>query len=282
MDLKYLLDEIEQADPEVYERLSPRRRVLRGFGGKVAAAALPFALGSMFQKAYGKTTDIIIDTLNFALQLEYLEFNFYRRANTSGSLAIPSGDQLAFSTIENHERAHVNFLRAAISGAGGTAYTPPGYIGDPYVPAAYDFTAGGMFPVFSDYGVFLTVSQAFEDTGVRAYKGQAGNLMSNNDILTAALQIHSVEARHASHLRLLRRRANVADNPKPWVTGNTAPAAAVQPVYAGEETTTQLTVDIGSLNGVNGMISNSAATESFDEPLTMAQVVAIVTPFLVM
>jgi hypothetical protein len=39
---------------------------------------------------------------------------------------------------------------------------------------------------------FLALSQAFEDTGVRAYK--ATNLISTPDLLTAALQIHSVEA----------------------------------------------------------------------------------------
>ena len=52
--------------------------------------------------------------------------------------------------------------------------------------------------VFSNYKTFLAVSQALEDTGVRAYKGQAGNLKSSDEILTVALQIHSVEARHAA------------------------------------------------------------------------------------
>ena len=41
----------------------------------------------------------------------------------------------------------------------------------------------------------------FEDLGVAAYKGQAGNLMASDEILTAALQIHSVEARHAAEVR---------------------------------------------------------------------------------
>jgi hypothetical protein len=52
------------------------------------------------------------------------------------------------------------------------------------------------------YAQFLALAQAFEDTGVRAYKGQAANLIST-DLLTAALQIH-VEARHASEVRRLR------------------------------------------------------------------------------
>jgi rubrerythrin len=61
-----------------------------------------------------------------------------------------------------------------------------------------------VFFSFTDYQQFLALAQAFEDTGVRAYKGQAANLMSKPDLLTAALQIHSVEARHASEVRRLR------------------------------------------------------------------------------
>ena len=56
----------------------------------------------------------------------------------------------------------------------------------------------------SDYSVFLEVSQVFEDTGVRAYKGQAPNLLGNQVVLTAALGIHAVEARHASTVRFIR------------------------------------------------------------------------------
>jgi hypothetical protein len=68
----------------------------------------------------------------------------------------------------------------------------------------FDFTVGGAFDPFNNYTQFLALSQAFEDTGVRAYKGQATNLISTPDLLTAALQIHSVEARHASEVRRLR------------------------------------------------------------------------------
>ena len=65
-----------------------------------------------------------------------------------------------------------------------------------------DFTAGGKYAdVFSNFKTFLALSQTFEDLGVAAYKGQAGNLKGNGAILTAALQIHSVEARHAAEVR---------------------------------------------------------------------------------
>ncbi len=239
---------------------------------------MPLALGSMFKTAYGSPTapkDIIIDTLNFALTLEYLESNFYIKAVASG--IIPAGAALtAITVIRDHENEHVNFLKSAISAAGGTPVS--------FTAANFDFTAHGTFPtVFSDYGVLLAVAQTFEDTGVRAYKGQAGNLITNNDVLTAALQIHSVEARHAAHIRSMRK-ANGSLVPagvmlKPWITLNQSGigSTAVQPSYDGEENVTQLGITITGIGGK--MISGSAASEAFDEPLTKAQVTAIVTPF---
>jgi hypothetical protein len=127
------------------------------------------------------------------------------------------------------------------------------------------------------------VAQTFEDTGVRAYKGQAPNLISNNDYLTAALQIHSVEARHAAHLREMRKAANLlvpaGVDVKPWITLNQSGIAtsAVQPSYEGEENVNQAGVLITNIGGKN--VSAAAASEAFDEPLTKEQVFAIATPF---
>ncbi|MEO8413609.1 MAG: ferritin-like domain-containing protein [Ginsengibacter sp.] len=281
MNLQNILSEIEQKDPEVMQKLDTRRNAMKNFArlsGKVALASVPFALGSMFKKAYGSPTaptDIIIDTLNFALTLEYLESNFYVKAVASG--IIPAGAALtALTAIRDHENEHVNFLKSAISAAGGTPVS--------YAAADFDFTAHGTFPtVFSDYGLLLAVAQTFEDTGVRAYKGQAGNLITNNDYLTAALQIHSVEARHAAHIRSMRK-ANGSLVPagvelKPWITLNQSGigSPAVQASYDGEENVTQLGITITGIGGQ--MISASAASEAFDEPLTKEQVTAIVTPF---
>jgi Ferritin-like domain len=49
-----------------------------------------------------------------------------------------------------------------------------------------------------------TILESIDEEGVRAYEGQTGNLISDGDVLTTALQIHSVEARHASEVRRLR------------------------------------------------------------------------------
>lgn len=116
--------------------------------------------------------------------------------------------------------------------------------GDPvsFSDEDFDFTAGGQFDPFNDYPTFLLLSQAFEDTGVRAYKGQAPK-MAGNDLLTAALQIHSVEACHA-----------------------------------GEDNATQAGVDQQTL----GDYSAAEVTEAYDEPLTMEAVAGengIATPF---
>lgn len=276
MNILNIINEIEKVDPEVYERLDGRRGALKNFSkfsGKVAVAALPIALGTMFSKAYGKgtgVTGIIEDTLNFALTLEYLEANFYIKGVGTAGL-IPAGPGVAaLTTIRDHENAHVNFLKTAITALGATPVS--------FTAASFDFTAKGTFPtVFSDYDTFLAVAQTFEDTGVRAYKGQAGNLMANNDILTAALNIHSVEGRHASHIRQMRKARGA--NVKPWITGKESGinSTAVQASYDGEEITTQAGVNIVNINGLS--ISAAAASEAFDEPLTKEAVLAIAMPF---
>lgn len=274
MNLLNIFNEIEKNDPEFYERTSDRRHILKNFGSKVAVAALPFALGSLFKKAYGKTTDSILDVLNFALTLEYLEASFYNMANNTTGL-IPASAQPTFTKIGADENAHVAFLTNAITAAGGTPVSKP----------TFDLSAGngsGQGPfanAFSDYNLLLAVSQTLEDTGVRAYKGQAANLMSDNATLTAALNIHSVEARHASHIRMLRLQAGV--NIKPWITLNQSgiQSGAVQPSYDGEENVIQAGF---SITGINGKaISANAASEAFDEPLTKEQILEIVDPFIV-
>jgi Ferritin-like domain len=270
MNLQNIFNQIEKADPEIYDRLDGRRAAIKNFtrfAGKVSAAALPIALGTMFKKAYGANPTTVIEVLNFALTLEYLESAFYAEANDTDGL-IPAGvEAQGFITIGAHELAHVALLKGAIIAASGTPVDEP----------AFDFTAGGNFPtVFSSYDTFLAVSQTFEDTGVRAYKGQAGAVMASNDVLTVALNIHSVEARHASHVRRLRK--NRGASVKPWITGKDTGGigAAVQASYDGEEVTTQATINI---TGINAAVTANAAAEAFDEPLTYDQIITIVTPF---
>lgn len=275
MDFFKILNMLEERDPEMSDRLNTRRQALRDFadlGKKLTMAAVPVAMGSMFQKAYGQSTVNVVDVLNYALTLEYLEYRFYEKALGSAGLIPAGAPTAAITTIMNHEKAHVDFLKTAITGAGGTPVAEP----------KFDFSGGqgsgtGPFATaFSNYQLFLAVAQSLEDTGVRAYKGQAPGLVQQNSVLTAALNIHSVEARHASHIRQMRK-ANGA-SVKPWITGNTSGIdnAVVQAIYNGEENTTQAGVDIKTLSGV----SANAASEAFDEPLTKEQVLAVATLFL--
>ncbi|PWS29383.1 dessication-associated protein [Pedobacter yonginense] len=279
MNIVNILEEIEKVDGEIYERLSPRRNAMKDFyniGKKISLAALPLAMGSMFQKAYGQTNPSTVnDVLGFALALEYLEWNYYNKALTlANTTYIPDGPaRAAITTIRNHERAHVDLLKGALGITGA----------DGYVYADFDFTAGGGFAdVDTNYQTFLKVALAFEDTGVRAYKGQAP-ILKGNAVLTTALQIHSVEARHAAHLRqMVAANVTGASGLKPWIAysanGNDTGIAAVDAVYAGEQNTTQAGIQITGINGTS--VTQSQAAECFDEFLTGAAVKNIANLFI--
>jgi hypothetical protein len=264
---------MQSLDPEMMEPILSRRdAITKGAtaSSKVVAAlalgSIPIALGALVKDVYGQTPADVLDVLQFALTLEYLESDFYTRGVAASGL-IPTSDLVLYTTIRDHENAHVTALKALITGKGATPGAKP----------AFDYTAKGNLPGFnfgsSQYATFQALSQAFEDTGVRAYKGQAGRLINDKAVLTAALTIHSVEARHASEVRRLRGQ-------KGWITGNSRGdlPAFTQLIYNGEDNVTQAGLDITSLGTGNG--GTNGVTEAFDEPLSKADVLTIVTPFL--
>lgn len=289
MDLLNIIEEIEKVDPEFQDKISPRRSAIKNitsFGSKVAVAAMPFALGSLFKKAYAQqSTSTVVGILNYALQLEFLEANFYNAGLTSASFAtmkmgLSSSELAGLTLIQTDENHHVTFLQNVITSLGAMPVS--------FTAANFDFTAQGTFPmVYTSSDIWLAVAETFEDTGVRAYKGQAPNLLRNKTVLTAALDIHSVEARHASHLRSLRRARMLATGTtsaaaiRPWITGsNDTGIAAVNASYAGEDNVTQGGANVTTLPSVSGSsTSTTIATQAFDEPLDMATVVGIVKPF---
>jgi rubrerythrin len=188
MNIFNILSDIEKTDADANERFTfSRRKMLKTTS--IAAASSSVFFTSVVNKAFGQS-NTVTDVLNFALLLEYLEAEFYMKALASNLNF--GGFRPLFEEIGKHEAAHVALLKSAL---GAAAIAKP----------EFDFTAKGMFPdPFTNYPVYLTLAQAFEDTGVRAYKGQAGNLASNRDVLETALRIHSVEARHAGEIRLVR------------------------------------------------------------------------------
>ena len=188
-------------------------------GAAVAAVSVPVELAASARQAFaqGGLPQQVVAVLNFALTLEYLESEFYTTGvGTPGLIQ----DREVFEQIQAHEADHVKFLKAAL---GNQAVPKP----------QFDFTAGGQFDTFHDYTTFLILSQGFEDTGVRAYKGQLGNLQPYDAYLTAAARIHSVEARHASEVRRIRGE-------KGWIPLNDpTPPAPMHAAHAGAEKTTQ-------------------------------------------
>jgi hypothetical protein len=313
-----LLDSI---DPEIVDTLVSRRdAILKGAkvsGGMAAALALgsvPITLGALASTAYAQAPASIAGTLQFALLLENFEAELYKAVlGTSEVTAFNTAfapvratftptEVATFQLIRDHEIAHVNFLRQTLTALGTTPTT--------YNPATtFDFTGnrgsgtpGPFAAATTDKAFLLLVAQVVEDTGVRAYKGQAGNLITNNNVLQAALQIHSLEARHAAKIRRMRRIAAGAPDTVRYsgtIRGGGAAAAgatgspsaavvnAAGLIYAGEDNTSHTvfngtanqTLNLTSIAGLPG--GTNALTQAFDEPLTREQVVAIVQPFVI-
>ena len=274
MNIIKFLDEFTTSS--LLDGTSSRRNMLGNLGSltkKAALTTLPFGLAAIPNKTFAQATENDpVAALQLALTLEYLEDEFYDLALQSGVL--PSGrPETVYMQISKHEQAHVDFLIAGLEGAGVTPVEKP----------TFDFTVDGAFDPFNEngagqetaYAQLLALAQAFEDTGVRAYKGQAGNLLGS-PFLTAALQIHSVEARHASEIRRLRGL-------KGWITNNERGSGmpeATQAVYNGEENVMQGGVDVTTL-GSGSPFAMGAATEAYDEPLSGEDATAIASLFIV-
>lgn len=281
---------LEQFEAELREQTGSRRDLLRGArraGAALAAAGVPAVFASLVSPSAlrAQGTPSVADILGFSLTLEYLEFEFYRLGLERAGL-IPAEDRAIFQVFRDHEFAHVRFLENAL-----------GIAPDSRKPN-FDFTAGGAFAdVFSNYATYRALSQGFEDTGVRAYKGQAPNLMGNKAVLTAALAIHSVEARHASMIRRRNGDFNEQAPQKGWITeaqtGAVPATVAGRPVgnaiygpgnppasFPSEANTTQGGVNLAALTYTPGLENPQKVSEAFDEPLDMQTVVAIASLFI--
>lgn len=156
-----------------------------------------------------------VDVLNYALTLEHLEYAFYRDGlETFGADAFSAAGYAAnvfeyFGRIRDDEKEHVDTLIQVITNLGG----------EPVAESSYDFG-------YTDLAGFLGVAMVLENTGVSAYQGAAKYLIGENELLTAALTIHGVEARHASYLNGLQGESPFPDAFNPTLTPDDVLAAA--------------------------------------------------------
>jgi len=208
---------------DVVEHSSNRRSLLKKIGIATAATGAAMATGGLKLSA-DPSSPTVVDVLQFALNLEYLEAEFYTTATMgktidqvgigisgSGRSGPTTGwHQVSFSNstvftgtvasqIGNDERNHVTLLRTALSNAGIEPVAKP------------EINLGALGIGFANEAQFLTLARVFEDIGVSAYGGaaQLSSVTSSPYIGTAA-RILAAEAEHVANIRLQVARLAIA------------------------------------------------------------------------
>lgn len=168
-----------------------RRRFLALVGGAGGAAALSTLLAACGGEEEQEPANAgaptqpnsDLEIANYALYLEYLEEDFYKEVVDSGQLSAQY--QPLAQSIRQNEAEHAQALEALVSQLGGSPVPRP-------IPNFDAVIRGGEEEI-------LATAATIENLGAAAYLGQATNI-ENNLVLDAALQIHTVEARHAAAL----------------------------------------------------------------------------------
>ena len=215
------MSEAANSNAETLE--SPRRRRF-GLESGLALAAAVAATGAATEAAQAQAALSDVDVLNFALNLEYLEIEYYLRGLTGSGLtaaettgvgtlgAVTGGRQVPFTDtsvqqflaeITADERGHTNFIRGAL---GSQAIARPSIN---YTDAfnALGVAAGiGPFDPFASQTNFILGGLLFCETGQTAYKGSA-RFIQNKSILDSAAGLQAVEAYQSGILKVLTYQA---------------------------------------------------------------------------
>jgi hypothetical protein len=212
------------------DKLAARRQFFRkssAYAAGMAGGAILAACGGGSDESVAQSGPNDVDILNFALNLEYLEAQFYQYAVFGVGLPeaqlggagirgpVTGGRQVAFQDpvvqqyareIAKDEADHVRFLRSAL---GSAAVSQPAIdIGGTDPNGAFSTAAraaglvgpGQAFDPYASDANFLLGAFIFEDVGVTAYKG-ASPLITNKTYLEAAAGILAAEAYHAGLIR---------------------------------------------------------------------------------
>lgn len=180
----------------------------RNFLGAFMATAALGAVASGTAHAQSSTPSLT-DVLNFALNLEYLEANFYLSVIGSslvggtdagsnpgtitgapGKLTLDASTLAVAKALAADEVHHIQQIRATITSLGGTPISQP------------NINLGAKGTI-STQAQFLSAARQFTALGGSAYAGSATLLVSNTTVLTAASQILGAEGQHAGVLAYL-------------------------------------------------------------------------------
>ncbi len=258
----------------------------RSFLSALTGAAALAAVGGAGTAAYGQTTTpSVIDVLNFALNLEYLEANFYLSVSAGtlvsttdagsgagaisgapGKLSLDASTLAVAQALANDEMHHIETIRSTITSLGGTPIAQP----------AINLAAKGAITTQAQ---FLAAARQFTAVGGSAYAGSAILLVSNVTVLTAASQILGAEGQHAGVLAYLCAAQNITspavdaqDVPPSTTNYFTVNSQALSPartaqqalgVVYGVSTAATVTPATGTTlggffpNGVNGNIKST-------------------------
>jgi rubrerythrin len=218
----------------IVERLvrddSDRKRFLKmaGAGGAASFGAFVLAACGSSSKSSTASTAAVsagatgassasastgdVGILNYALTLEYLESEFYRKVLAANLFSGKVGGLLG--DFARQEQSHVVALKAAVAKLGGTPAAKP----------------EGKFPISSATQV-ANLAYTVENLGAAAYLGQAANIQSP-EVLASALAIHTVEARHAATLGTLVNKSVTPDGAFGKPAEMSTVLAAVKPFLA--------------------------------------------------